>query len=239
MDSVKNDVYRKQEVIMNSRVSVKAIKCALLVLCFITFGTIRFYPMVFANYAEVNFLTNPTIKSVESGSSMEGYIVDGAVDFLKSYTFTLTALQRIEASSKSALDYNELRSILKNAIGNMNGAVEIYRKLKTLSENTPYNPVMIDRLRVFDYGAFRESKGLNGFTLDNVEKYLSAGDVRGVISKFSSDSEALLKMLQELYYKADTGSFPDIQAVWQLNRVFSETLQFGQISAEVFYEISK
>jgi len=73
----------------------------------------------------------------------------------------------------------------------------------------------------------------------SVEKYLSAGDVRGVFAKTLSDVELLNKMMDGLLVGSSTVINADIEIFWSIGSLFTESYQFGQYASEEFYEISK
>jgi hypothetical protein len=222
---------------MTSRSKEKVVRYMIILIALIT--TIKLYPYVIANRGEEVFINNNPVSMLGSANDMESYIKEGAGFYLKSNSDFLQVLNRVEVAVPGGLDYIELRALTKSAISNMESAVAAYRNLKAASDAASYNPGMIDRLKGFNYYEFRVSMELNASLSRTVEKYLSTGDVKGVFSKILVDSETLSKMLQTLYVSVDAGNFPDINLLWRINKVFSETLQFGQYSAQVFYEISK
>lgn len=158
--------------------------------------------------------------------------------FLQSYSHTLSALQLVENSTNGTLDYRKFKKDIRKAIEEMNSTVEFYYELNQNFGITPYNPIMIERLKSFDYVGFRESRGLNKVIFSDVEKYFSNGDVRGAFSKILTNCEKLSSMLQSLLKSAEFGIFPELTTVWRTNNLFSDTLVFGQYCAEVFYTIS-
>lgn len=191
---------------------------------------------VIANRGDEFFIEKDSPASIgSSGSTIQNCIIEGAAAFLDSYTHTLSLLRAVEMSDITGIDQEELNSQIGQAIEGMSRARNIYNTLKLISDATPYNPYMIERLRSFDYNDFRESKGLNTAVFFQVSTYLRKGDVRGAFGKLLSGSETVLKMLKDIQAEIDGGQFPDIEKLWRINDAFSDTMRFGQYSAEVFF----
>ncbi|MCP5046063.1 MAG: hypothetical protein GY940_02755 [bacterium] len=174
-----------------------------------------------------------------NGNSIETYIIRGAGYFMRSYSDTLLVLNRIEMSDLEGVDFEQLRLMVDQAIEGMEITRDTYIQLNNKVNSTPYNPVMIGKLLVFDYQKFGVEKGLNGNIFKTVRNYLSEGDLRGAYAYFLSGVENILNNLNQVKQSVDTGNLPDNEVIWRLNQQFSEAQLFGQYVAEVFYRSSK
>jgi hypothetical protein len=203
----------------------------------IVFGTIILltitaaysYSYVMGNFSEYSF-DNSDVESTPLNIS----IVNGAGFFLKSYSDTLLLLNRIEIADNNGVDYNELEGLVNSAIENMKRARESYANLKQAADRTPYNPLMITKLRSFDYNGFQQANGFNPFVFKQVEYYLGKGDVRGFYGHLLSASVDMLRRLDTIKASIASTRFPEIENLWRINQVFSQTILFGQYGSSIF-----
>jgi hypothetical protein len=164
-------------------------------------------------------------------------LIEGGGYFLKSHSEIMLFLNKIELSALSGPDYKELQEIINTAINNMESAIDTYYELKSLAEGTPYNQEVIVKLMSFDYLKFQEENGLNPAIFKEVEKFLSAGDIRGIYNEIFLNFGELLEHLNTVKTVIDKDTFPEISILWRLNQKYSEIALFGQYVAEVFYNI--
>ncbi|UCH94931.1 MAG: hypothetical protein JSV88_32405 [Candidatus Aminicenantes bacterium] len=167
-------------------------------------------------------------------TSIDQFIVEGAGYFLDSYAYTLRFMREVELSANRELNYPELRQLLNSALFNMEQARSTYMLLKETADNTPYNPVVIEALKNFNYDLFRESNGLNHEIFTDVKSYLIKGQVREIYGKLLSDMENMINLLQTVKKKIDKNLFPPVNTVRQLNQTYSVSLLFGQYTSGVF-----
>jgi hypothetical protein len=192
----------------------------------------NFYSLIIANRGEEAFEDN-----LENGLSIKSGIIDGAGFFLKSYADSLLFLKEIEWSEPGNVDYKELSNLLGRTMDNIRNANEAYAKLKVMADAAPYSRVFIDKLTSFDYTGFQQDRSFNGTAFAAVKKYLAVGDVRGIFAHMLSAAQRILNMLRDIRASIEAEKFPALSSLWRLNQLFSETMIFGQISAEIFYEI--
>jgi len=170
--------------------------------------------------------------------SIKSGIIDGAGFFLKSYSDALLLLQKIEWSEPGSPDYEELKRLVDRTASNLRNARKAYAKLTEMADAAPYNPSFIEKLTCFDYTAFQRARSIDGGTFAEVGKYLAAGDVRGIFARIYSGSGQIQDLLRDIRASLEAGKFPELSSLWRLNRLFAETMLFGQYSAEIFYEVS-
>jgi hypothetical protein len=92
----------------------------------------------------------------------------------------------------------------------MESARAIFRELKNLAANTPYNQEVIEKLKSFDYPGFMESKNLNQQVFKQVETLLSQGNVTGVYEQIFLDTGVILEALYRVKQEIDQNLFPGI-----------------------------
>lgn len=201
-----------------------------------------------ANYGEETYTSNSGTTHGEGSSNIQvtaqlskesigAYIAEGAGAFLRSKAAMLQLLNKVEMSDLEGLDYDSFRTDLLCAIENMEAASYFYTLLKSTAANTPYNPVMIGRLRTIDYNRFQKLHGLNADTFRTVRAYLCQGDVTGFFGNLLTRTEMILDMLYKLKSSTETDQFPPIQLLWSLAQQYSEFQMAGQYSAQVFFYI--
>ena len=202
-------------------------KITLGVICLILLNVYS-YSRWWCNYSDNAFDGKITIKDC---------IASGAEFFLDSYSNTLLFMKKTESSSFEDLNYEELGTILDRALSSMNLANEAYVELKQAADHTPYNPVVINALRNYNYDNFRESTPVNDAVFTEVKMYLLNGDIRGVYGKILADTDNIVNLLKKVKSSVDEGKFPSLNDVWNLNQAFFNTLLFGGYVAKVFHEL--
>jgi hypothetical protein len=193
---------------------------------------LNLFPRVVANYSDSAFEI-----TVEKSLSLNIHIVKGAGYFLKGYSDILMFLNKIEESELDGTDYNELLEIINRAIGNMRQAKKVYGKLTSIANDTPYNPVIIDRLLMFDYECFQKENGLNRDIFANVRKYLGNGDVRGIYAMLFANTAKILNELIVLKMTVEREKFPIVHNLWRLNQRCSEVALFGNYVSEILKNV--
>ena len=219
---------------MNIKSNAKQLSVKLILgICIILLINLNTYSYVFFNRMDEPFESNG-----EESTSINSYIINGAEYYLKGYSDFLVVLNRVEkAPAPDALDFNEVQKLLDSTISTMEKAKETYEALKQNAGNTPYNPVVIDKLLSFDYSGFCRESGLNKDAFSIVTQYLGKGDARGVFNKILTDTTAILNSLNTIKSSIDMNRFPLLSNLWRLNQRFAETLLFGQYCAEVMFAI--
>jgi hypothetical protein len=167
-------------------------------------------------------------------SPIAQYIAEGAGYFLDSYSCTLQFMTKVELASQRGMNYPELSQLLDAALVNMQQARDTYKLLKETADNTPYNPLVIEALKNFNYELYCKTNGLNKEIFTGVKGYLSSGNVTGIYGKLLADMGIMVNLLQAIKKNIDNNMFPPVGAVRQLNHIYSTSLLFGQYVAAVF-----
>lgn len=176
-------------------------------------------------------------EAMGAGGSIRSLIIEGAGNLLDSQAHTLLFLNKVEMSDLNGVDYSQLRDSLNQAVESMKSAVKSYSLLVQKAQRTPYNQATVYQLVLFDYAGFQEERNLNADIFGKLEQFLSKGDVTGTLHQTLNDTETLLKMLISLQEIIDADQLPGNAPLWRLNQKFSDTMMFGQYSAEVIQAI--
>lgn len=169
--------------------------------------------------------------------NIEAYVQDGGGYFLNAYSFTLSLLNQVEMSDLQGIDYEKMKVNAFSALQNIRSAVSIYTTLVDMADNTPYNSMVIEKLKTFDYQIFMEKNNLNREIFRKVAGYLSTGDITGMYRRILREILILETLLTSIHNDTTYNRQPELQLLWKTNEVFSETLLFGQYAARIFYTI--
>jgi hypothetical protein len=170
----------------------------------------------------------------ESAAGIEGFVIAGAGYFLRSQSDFLLFLNKIEVSALEGINYPELKTLLDSAAANLEKAKEEYDRLVEVAYVTPYRQEVIYLLKNFDYDGLLAEKGLNAVIFKDMEKYLKAGDLRGLHKRALADTVNILSMLYRLKPMIDSGQFPVLEDLWRLNQAYAHAHLLGQYTSEVF-----
>jgi hypothetical protein len=212
----------------NGKATIKLILFALIILS-LTFNAFSY---VISNYGDESYDDNG-LKT----TSIKSLIVEGAGNYLAAYSDYLLFLNRVELSSENSPGYVEMQSLLNRCLEKLNRAKTAYLALNQNAANTPYNFEIIYRLIFFNYDLFQWERGLNPYIFKEVVKYLRVGNVNGIFDRLLSAAETLILKVAAVKEMVDAYQFPDLNSIWRLNQLFSETLLFGQYAAEVFQAV--
>jgi len=215
-------------VLKNRKGKIKLILFALIILS-LDFNS---YSMIIANRGDESYDDNGV-----KNASIKSFIVEGAGNYLTAYADYLLFLNRVELSGENNPGYDEMQSFLNNCLEKLHRARTAYLSINQTALNTPYNLEMIYRLIFFNYDLFQWERGLNPYIFKEVKKYLITGNVNGIFARLLSATETLILKVTALKDTVDAYKFPDLNTIWRVNQLFSETLLFGQYAAEVFQAV--
>jgi hypothetical protein len=217
--------------------------------------TMVFLLVVFASNFPVNSMTylngledafeepppdgGSSYNSTASTHSIKDLIIYGASYFLKAGSDIDTLSERIEMTDLNQFDWTGMYNSTNNAVYNLEMMIYYYRQLISKADNTPYNQTVISKLKDLDYQSFRLNYGLNKDVFDQVEQYLSYGDVKGAFKKINININELLNRLYNIRWLIYWECLPTEKEIWDLNNDVSNYYMFGQYMTRVIYEIRK
>jgi hypothetical protein len=167
-------------------------------------------------------------------NAVENYVIEGAGFFLDGYSNILSLSDTIESSQLRSTNDIDFSKDIDIAISSINSAIGSYELLVKTAESTPYNQIVIKKLLNFDYDKFAKSKSLNQVVFSDAKNYLSTGDITGLYKEILSRHFKILNFLKRARLQTSTNGIPEIELIWQLNDLASQTLMLGQYVAMVF-----
>ena len=178
----------------------------------------------------------PGGKGVGFQNEIESIIIEGSGYYLQGNSYIQTLLNRIELQDINGIDYPGIQELIKKALENITNARLIYEKLVNKAEATPYNQVVIEKLKSFDYETFRQDKRLNDVVFKKLEGYLSVGDITGTFRHVLF----VIKEIEKLLISIQTGmDFSRIEPFWKINEMCAELSLFGSYTARIFQSIQQ
>jgi len=145
-------------------------------------------------------------------------------------------LNRVELQDVKGIDYLEMQRLVDSALENISKARITYEKLVSKAEATPYNPVVIEKLKAFDYDSFMLENRLNETIFKKAAGYLSNGDITGAFRHVLAAVRHMEFLLTAVKTEMDCNR---LEKYWQLNELCAENTLFGSFVARVFYQINR
>lgn len=164
-------------------------------------------------------------------------IIEAAGGFIKSHSDYQLLLREIELSASYGTNFAALQELINNAIENMNMANSTYFEIWQTSKGLDYDPVVLEKLRQFDYFSYLVENSLNPVIYEKAANYLKTGDVKGTYKEAYNATTEILQNLEILKVNIDKNKLPNINACWRLNQLYLETELFGQYVSEVFFAL--
>lgn len=218
------------------------IKSNLIFKTFLSFIFLMLFPILVFSYIFGNG-SGSGYQTVEENLSdavneIESLVTRGAGEYLQAYAETLLFLNRFEMEPWQGIDYAGCMDILARSLSHLDQAMEIYRLLIQKAEATPYNEGVLLRLRYFDYKGFINRNGFDGVIIVKVKELLMRGDITGFYKMIYTRMDRTRSLLEEVNMDVSQDKMPPVPALWQLNRMYSNTLMAGQFVAIVFDTIN-
>lgn len=168
-------------------------------------------------------------------AAIDNIIIEAAGYYLQGNSDIQAILKMVELQDLTETDYTELQRLVNSALENITSARLTYEKLVNQAEATPYNPVVLEQLKSFDYKTFMSANRLNEPVFKRVETFLSAGDITGAFKYVLSAVRDIEDLLITVKTEMD---FNRLEPYWQLNERCAETTLFGSFIARVFHQIN-
>ena len=172
----------------------------------------------------------------ENTASIDSLITESASYYLQGTGDIQTLLNLVELQDVKGIDYLEMRRLVDSALQNISNARLTYEKLVSKAEATPYNPVVIEILKAFDYDSFMLENRLNETIFKKAAGYLSNVDITGAFKHVLAAVRYMEFLLTAVKTEMD---FNRLEKYWQLNELCAETTLFGGFIARVFYKINR
>jgi hypothetical protein len=169
--------------------------------------------------------------------SMGQLIIEAAGCYIKSNSDYQLLLREIELSGSYGTNFVTLQELVNKATANMKMANSTYWQIWQISEGLDYDPVVLEKLRQFDYFDYQTENNLDPVIFEKAANYLKAGDVRGTYKQAYNATAEILHSLETLKINIDKNKLPQIKTCWRLNQLYLETELFGQYVSEVFFAL--
>jgi hypothetical protein len=176
----------------------------------------------------------PLCKGLGFQNEIESIIIEGADYYLQGNSYIQTLLNRVELQDLKEIDYLEMQGLVNKALENITNSRLAYEKLLNKVKNMPYNLVVIEKLKSFDYKTFMIENRLNEVVFKKVEDYLSIGDITGSYKHVLSSIKKIERLLISMKNGMD---FSRLEPFWKINELCSEFSLFGSFVSRVFYQI--
>jgi len=175
--------------------------------------------------------------SAFENASIESMVVEGAGYYLQANACIQSFLNHVELQDVRGVDYSELQRLIANAVENITHARLAYEKLVETAEKTPYNTVVIEQLKAFDYDSFMIENRLNETILKKVEGYLSNGNITGALRHGLSVIGSIQWLLFIVTNYVEFDQMPGLEITWKLNELCAEFSLFGGYTARIFHSL--
>jgi hypothetical protein len=184
-----------------------------------------------------NQCEEPGDKNLTVAPNLGRLIIDAAGFYLRSTSDWQLLLREIELSGSTGTNFLVLDELLMSAISNLELANSTYFQLWQASTYLEYDPIVLDKLRKFNYNKYQAKNHLHAGVFKQVSEFLKKGDIRGSYKKAYLATGELLERMKALNSTRGKHTLPNIPACWRLNQLFLETALFGQYVAEVFFAL--
>ena len=175
--------------------------------------------------------------STKENSIIASYIEEGGGYFLNALSNIMIISNRIEMSNINGIDYEELEKIMDIALENIINAKATYSILIQKAQATPYNMIVISKLKSFDYQFFMTDYSLNNDIFKEVEGYLKSGDITGTFVRIYNSFIKIEGLLLSIKNEVSLNRVPTLAKIWEVNEDASNTLIFGQYITRIFYAL--
>jgi hypothetical protein len=172
-----------------------------------------------------------------SDQSLGKLISEAASFLLQSNSDYQLFLKNFENSSIYRVNFLVLRKIINKAAENIENANLKYLQILEIAKSLDYDPLVLEKLRQFDYKKFQEENNLNPTIFKEVATYLKTGNVIGIYERSFIDTGEIFRRLRFIKANIDSGTIPAIKDCWRINQLFLELELYGMYSSQVLFEL--
>ena len=220
----------------SKRILDSKIMILILIIFIFSFG-VRLYPRISFNGSGGGYDGSGDGDSAFDNFSIESMVVEGAGYYLQANSCIQSFLNHVELQDVRGVDYTELQCLIASAVEHITNARFAYERLVYTAERTPYNPVVIEKLKAFDYDSFMLENRLNETIFKKVEGYLRNGDITGAFRQGLSVIRSIQWLLFIVANYVEFEQMPWIEFSWKLNELCAEFSLFGSYTARIFHSL--
>jgi hypothetical protein len=172
----------------------------------------------------------------ENAGVINSLIVDGAANFLDSYSYFLRLLKESEIS-QGQMDCQKANELIEVLVPYLEASKANYAAAFSLMKGLSINPDKLQTLETFDYAGLAAGRGLHSDGMNQVAAFLVKGDVRGIYGKMIDDLDRISKGIKAVRGDIKNNISPGMEDLRSLYQQYSGLMQFGYYSSLVFAEI--
>lgn len=172
----------------------------------------------------------------ENAGVINSLIVDGAANFLDSYSYFLRLLKESEISP-GQMDNQKASELIDSLAPYLEASKENYAAAFSLMKGLSINPDKLQALETFDYAGLAAKRRLHSDSMSQVAAFLVKGDVKGIYGKIIDDLDRISKGIKAVREDIKNNISPGIEDLRALYQQYSDLMQFGYYSSLVFAEI--
>lgn len=187
--------------------------------------------------ADAAWFGNDAPACPEGCKSSEG-VVDGASNFLQSYSHFFLLLNESELSTKSGFDFKKAETAVGLSIEKIVESKKYFSiYVECLENNTQIAAESKNEFVSFDYSSIVEKRNLNPYIMEQVSSYLSQGDIHGLFFNCTTNMEEIINLLAIVNESIKKSEIPDIEVLRTLHQKYTELMNIGYYSSLVFSAI--
>ena len=173
----------------------------------------------------------------ESGPSFHFLVVRAGASFLQSNGDYQGLLNIVELSTQKGISIEILTAAIDEAIVNMELAHGLYAEIYDLSLKSEFNPVILEKLKAFNYKDYQSKNQLNPLIFNQVALLLKAGKIPDIYLTFYRNSGDVLAQLKEARQSLSSTPTVQLSQYWRINRGYMNLAMFGQYVSEVLLSL--
>lgn len=173
-------------------------------------------------------------------SQCESLILQGASNFLQSFSSFYLLLNESELNSNSNLNSfdSERASIyIENAINKLIASRENLSQFLSLLKNGIIDSDIIQKLKSFNYENLVAMQELYPAVMNRVKYFLSEGNLNGFLEEIISDLDVIINNSINIQNIISNKTMPDLDDLREIFQKFSDCMLFGYYSSLVFSKI--
>lgn len=185
-------------------------------------------------------LNDPPIPGppIQSDTETSNLIIDGASDFLQSYSQLLLLLKESEKTSKNGFDFINAQNVSISAVKKLTSSKENYTHAVTRMKESGFDKTAIQKLQEFNYEGLTEQRKCHPDVMNEVSFYLAKGDILGLYEEMVSDLGLMLNSLIIIKNCTQENTLPHIEDLRALYQQYSDFMLKGYYTSLIFDEIT-
>lgn len=172
----------------------------------------------------------------ENSILVEGYIIDGASSFLRSYSDLFLLLNESETGLKNGINLARVLEVTESALDKLDASVKSYESALAVIKSSTFNENWLDALKTFDYEKLTAARHLHPDVMNLVAGYLTNGDIVGLYQQLTDNLNRLAAQLRTMGTGTKKGLIPEMEALRTLYQQYSDSMLFGYYISLVFSE---